>query len=210
MRRYLIPALILANVALAGGLAWLWVSPDGQVRNVRWTPPVPIKPALTDAEFPSWSADLGSFMAALDRPLFSATRKPPPKPSEAPPVVVDTLANVRILGLYSTGGTTGGAVVRSEGKVVRLKLGDTLGGWTVKEVKPVGLVMARGAEQRTLEVKMGPDLAADAPSASGGRATAGSPGAGPISEQQRVERDAANSKAAVNALRARAGMPPLP
>jgi hypothetical protein len=210
MRRYIVPALIVANVALAGGLAWMWVAPDGQLRDVRWTPPAPIKPVLTDAPFPPWTADIGSFMASLDRPLFSATRKPPPKPSEAPPVVVDTLASVRILGLYSTDAKSGGAVVRHDGKVVRLKLGDTLGGWTVKEVRPVGLVLTRGAEERTIEVKMGPDLAADAPAAPGGRAAAGNQNAAPTNEQQRVERDAANSKAAVNALRARAGMPPLP
>jgi len=209
VRRYLIPALILANVALAGGLAWLWVSPDGQVRNVRWIPPAPIKPVLTDAPLPSWSADLGSFMAALDRPLFSASRKPAPKPTDAP-VVVDTLDNVRVLGLYSNGGTSGGALVRSEGKVVRLKQGDTLRGWTVKEVRPRELVMAREDELRTLDVKMGPDLAADVPGAPGGGAAAGSGKSGVMTEQQRVVRDAAASTAAVNAMRARAGMPPLP
>ena len=210
MRRYLIPALILANVALAGGLAWQWITPAGQVRNVRWIPPAPIKPVLGDSVLPPWSADLGSFMAALDRPLFSATRKPPPKPAEAPPVVVDTLATVRVLGLYSTGGTSGGAIVRSEGKVVRLKQGDTLGGWTVKEVRPVGLVLARGAEQRTLDVKRGPDLAADVPGTPGGGAAAGSQNSAPMNEQRRVEVEAANSKAAINALRARAGMPLIP
>jgi hypothetical protein len=210
MRRYLIPGLILANLALAGGLAWQWVTPAGQVRNVRWTPPAPIKPVLTDSVLPPWNADLGSFMASLDRPLFSATRRPPPKPAEAPPVVVDTLASVRVLGLYSSGGTSGGAIVRSEGKVVRLKQGDTLGGWTVKEVRPLELVLTRGADQRTLDVKRGPDLAADVPGTPVGAAAGGSQKSGPTTEQRRVEVEAANSKAAVNALRARAGMPPIP
>ena len=210
MRRYLIPALILTNMALAGGLAWQWITPAGQVRNVRWIPPAPIKPVLGDSVFPPWSADRGSVMAALDRPLFSATRKPPPKPAEAPPVVVDTLASVRVLGLYSTGGTSGGAIVRSEGKVVRLKQGDTLGGWTVKEVRPVGLVLARGAEQRTLDVKRGPDLAADVPATPGGGAAATSQNSGVVNPQQQAQRDADNSKAAVNAIRARLGMPLIP
>lgn len=210
MRRYLIPALILTNVALAGGLAWRWIAPDGEVRDVRWIPPASIKPVLTDAVLPPWSADLGNFMAALDRPLFSATRKPPAKPAEPPPVVVDTLANVRVIGLYSSG-TSGGAVVRSEGRVVRLKQGDTLGGWTVKEVRLQELVLARGAEQRTLDVKKGPDLAAaDVPGAAGRGAAAGNQSSGPISEQRRVEIEAANSKAHMNAMRARMGLPQLP
>ena len=210
MRRFLLPFLLVATMALAGGLAWQWVTPEGELRDLRWTPPAPIKPVLTDSAFPSWSADLGSFVASLDRPLFSATRKPPQKPAEAPPVVVDTLASVRVLGLYSTGGTSGGAIVRSEGKVVRLKQGDTLGGWTVKQVRPLELVLARGTEQRTLDVKRGPDLAADVPGTPGADAAAGNQNAGPMSAQRRVEQDAANSKAAVNALRARAGMPLIP
>ena len=125
-------------------------------------------------------------------------------------VVVDTLASVRVLGLYSTGGTSGGAVVRSEGRVVRLKQGDMLGGWTVKEVRPLELVLARGAEQRRLDVKMGPDLAADVPGTPGAGAAAGSRSAGPISEQRRVEMEAANSKAHMNAMRARLGLSQLP
>lgn len=210
MRRFLIPFLLVANLALAGGLAWQWVTPEGELRNVRWTPPAPIKPVLTDSAFPTWSADLGSFVASLDRPVFSATRKPPAKAAEAPPVVVDTLASVRVLGLYSTDGKSGGAIVRSEGKVVRLKQGDTLGGWTVKEVRPLELVFARAGEKRTLDVKRGPDLAADVPGAPGGGAGAGSQSTGPMNAQRRVEQDAENSKAAVNALRARSGMPLIP
>lgn len=210
MRRFLIPLLLVANVALAGGLAWLWVTPEGELRNVRWTPPAPIKPVLTDLAVPTWSADLGSFMASLDRPLFSATRKPPAKAAEAPPVVVDALASVRVLGLYSTGGTTGGAIVRSEGKVVRLKQGDTLGGWTVKEVRPLQLVLARGGEQRTLDVKRGPDLAADVPATPGGGPAVGRQNTGALNPQQQAERDQENSKASVNAIRARLGMPLIP
>ena len=108
MRRYVIPGLVAVNILFAGLLAWQWLTPQGELRNVRWAPPAPLAPVLTDAVLPSWSADLGSFMAALDRPLFSSTRKPPAKPEEPPPVVVvvDTLANVRVLGLYSTGGTS--------------------------------------------------------------------------------------------------------
>jgi hypothetical protein len=160
MRRYLIPFLLVANLALAGILVWLWVTPQGQLRGVRWVPPAPIPPVLTDSVVPSWNADLGSFMAALDRPLFSSTRKPPAKPEPAAAVVADTQSDVRVLGLYSSG-TSGGAIVRAEGKVRRVRPGDSLGGWTVKEVRPRDLVLARGDEQRTLDVKRGPDVEPD-------------------------------------------------
>lgn len=216
MRRYLTPALLLANLVLAGFLAWLWVTPQGQLRDVRWTPPAPIKPVLTDSIVVSWSADLGSFLAALDRPLFSSTRRPPPpkpEPAAVAAVIADTLADVRILGLYSTGAQGGGgAIVRAEGKVRRVKPGDSLGGWTVKEVRPGELVMARGSEARSLDVKRGPDVVADTPTASAGP---GGPGQNPnnMAPQQLLQRqaqEANDSTARVNAMRARAGLPPLP
>jgi hypothetical protein len=155
--------------------------------------------------------DLGSFVAALDRPLFAATRRPPPKPEEAPAVVADTLGDVRILGLYSTGGTSGGGIVRAEGKIRRVRQGDVLGGWTIKEVRPHELLLARGNEERTLDVKRGPDLAADVPGAPGAGA-AGPAGSTPPGGDPGVRRqqEADASKAAVNAMRARAGMAPLP
>lgn len=206
MRRYLLTSLLIANAALAVLLAWLWVTPQGEVRSVRWTPPAPIKPVLTGPSSPPWSADLGSFMAALDRPLFSATRKPPAKPEAAIAVAADTLNDVRILGLYSNG-TAGGAIVRADGKVRRVRPGDSLGGWTIKEVRPAELVLARGEEQRSLDVKRGPDLGPD--TAATGSGGSGASGSGP-DPMERRQREANESTARVNAMRARAGLPPLP
>lgn len=205
MRRYLITSLLVANTALAVLLAWLWITPQGQLRSVRWTPPEPIKPTLTGPASPPWSADLGSFMASLDRPLFSPTRKPPPKADAALAVAADTLNEVRILGVYSTGTENGGgAIVRAEGKIRRVRPGDTLGGWTIKGVRPSELMMARGDEERSLTVKLGPDVGPDTPSA-----RSGSGSSGPDPNERRL-REANDSAARVNALRARAGMPPLP
>lgn len=210
MRRFLIPFLVVINVALLGVLAWQWVTPRGELRGVRWTPPAPIKPVLTDSGVPPWAADLGSFMAALDRPLFSSTRKPPPKPEEAAAVVADTLGDARVLGLYSSGGTSGGAIVRAEGKVRRVRPGDSLGGWTVKEVRPLELVLARGDEVRTLDVKRGPDLGVDAPAGAAPSAGGSGSGGGAGDMEQRRQREANESTNRVNAMRARAGLPPLP
>lgn len=211
MRRYLIPLVLAVDVALAFALAWQWVTPQGQLRDVRWTPPAPIKPVLTDNALPTWSADLGSFIASLDRPLFSATRKPPAKPEAVAAAAADTLGDVRVLGLYSFGDSGGGAIVRAQGKIQRLRQGDTLGGWTVKQVRPLELVLARGGESRTLDVKRGPDLGPDTPAGAGG--PAGPQNSGLVTPQQReqqAKQDADNSRAAVNALRARSGMPLLP
>jgi hypothetical protein len=211
MRRYLIPLVLAIDLALAFALAWQWVTPQGQLRDVRWTPPTPIKPVLTDNALPTWSADLGSFIGSLDRPLFSATRKPPAKPEAVAAAAADTLGDVRVLGLYSFGDSGGGAIVRAQGKIQRVRQGDALGGWTVKQVRPLELVLARGAESRTLDVKRGPDLGPDTPAGAGG--PTGPQNSGLVTPQQReqqAKQDADNSRAAVNALRARSGMPLLP
>jgi hypothetical protein len=212
MRRYLVASLVIVNLALAATLAWQWVTPQGQIRGVQWVPPAPIKPVYPDVLAPSWSADLGSFMAALDRPLFAATRKPPPKPEAAAAVVADTQADVRVLGLYSTGGTSGGAIVRADGKVRRVRPGDALGGWTVKEVRPLELLLVRGDEKRALDVRRGPDLAPDVAAEPGAAPSA--PGSSSISAGadlvKRQQQEAFESTARVNAMRARSGMPPLP
>ena len=112
-----------------------------------------------------------------------------------------------MLGLYSFGDAGGGAIVRTQGKVQRLRQGDSLGGWTVKQIRPLELVLARGGESRTLEIKRGPDVGPDTPAGAG-------PAAGGVmsgqQRQQQAQQDADNSKAAVNALRARSGMPLIP
>ena len=93
---------------------------------------------------------------------------------------------------------------------MRVKQGDTLGGWTIREVRPQELVLARGAEHRTFDVKRGPDLVPDAPATASQAPAARNQNSGPLTGQQQLERDAENSKASVNAIRARLGMPLIP
>ena len=205
IRDSVIPGLVAVNVVFAGLLTWQWVTPQGELRNVRWAPPAPIAPVLTDAVLPLWSVDLGSFMVALDRPLFSSTRKPPAKPEPPPPVPIDTLAGARVLGLYTSAGTGGGALVRLEGKPKRLRIGDDLAGWTVKEIKPLALVVARGDEIRALDLARGPDIADLPPSKDGSAA-----GQNANSATAKARLEGGDSTSRVNAMRARAGLPLLP
>lgn len=207
MRRFLFPLLLAADLFLGTVLAWQWLTPRGEWRAIWWSAPVPIKPVLSDPVLPGWNADLANFVAALDRPLFSASRRPPPvaKPDAAP--VVDPLADIRVLGLYTSGVGGGGAIVRTEGVVRRLKHGDSLGAWTVKEIVPAGLVLARGSEQRTVEIKRGPDIALDVP---GQGVSTNSSSAAVATQRQDVMQQQEETRRLVNAQRARSGRPPLP
>ena len=83
MKRSALAILVGLNVLLLGAIAWVWVTPSGTLRNMHWQSPEPVKldllsmlPALPGPG----QADTSQFLRMLDRPLFSATRRPPPPP----------------------------------------------------------------------------------------------------------------------------------
>ena len=80
--------LLLLNLILAGGLAWLWFDESGRLRDVAWTPPAALAPELAKPTKPSDLAAAGvlqtnptQYLALLERPLFAPDRRPPPPPT---------------------------------------------------------------------------------------------------------------------------------
>ncbi len=87
--------------------------------------------------------------ATRDRPLFAPSRRPPPPP--APPVVrsVEVAApvpapSVLLLGIVAEA-SGARAMVRTDGseKVVRARVGDEIGGWTVTQIEPRRLFLSK-------------------------------------------------------------------
>ena len=80
---------------------------------------------------------LGAYPETTARPLFSATRRPPPKPEPerapaAPPPIPDGL---RLVGLMQNGLGSGRALVRAgEAQGTWISEGDTIEGWTVHRI----------------------------------------------------------------------------
>ena len=153
MRRYALQILLLVNAALALVLLWLWVLPDGSLRNVLWQPPEARKTDLANM-LPALpgvgSADTSQFIAMLDRPLFSMTRRPPPPPpppqAEAP---VDNLSTARLTGVFHGAGA-GGIIINIAGKDRRVRLNEAIDGWTVQAIQERNVTFARGGNTRTL------------------------------------------------------------
>lgn len=154
MKRHALRVLLLLNAGLALLLLWMWVSPDGAIRNIHWQPPeprkvdleglVPVVPAVG-------STDTRAFVAMLDRPLFSGTRRPPPPPpppaaNEPPP---DNLSSARLSGVYSGEGQ-GGVIIQVAGKQRRLRLNDNVDGWVLTSIQDRVVTFGRGGEVRTL------------------------------------------------------------
>jgi len=208
-----LPVLALAAVCagLAAALAWVWVGTDGRLRGVNWSPPPPVAPAVPAVTpAPAPAPALTQYVATLERPLFSPTRRPPPPPAAPPPP--DPLDDVQVLGVYGAG-DHGGALLRRRGEVRRVPLGGDFGGWTLGEARGSELVLRRGEESRTLQVQRQIAAAADA----GAAAAAASPAAGtpaaaahPNPQAQRDLEMVRQRVREMNRLRARMGLPPLP
>jgi hypothetical protein len=90
--------------------------------------------------------------ATRDKPLFSPTRRPPPKPvapvarQEPPPPPPPPPPSVVVLGIVSENGD-GRAAIRAGGKgdkVIRVRAGDDVSGWKVDRVEPRRLVLTQG------------------------------------------------------------------
>ena len=89
------------------------------------------------------------FVVTLERPLFSPSRRPVPK---APPQPVDTLADVAIVGIWGDG-AQGGVIARIGQQQKRVRVGEPLADWTLKEVQTQGATLTRGKETRSLPIR---------------------------------------------------------
>lgn len=208
--------LIGLNLIGVAGLVGLWLTPEGQLRNVRWEVPAQVRPSFASVNVATLNtahSATASFVAALDRPVFSPTRRPPPaKPVEAAP---DPLANIQLMGIYGTS-SGGGILARIDGKSRRVGVQEQIGPWTLSKIEDRTVTLVRNDESRTLVLEKAkprpqalppvfgantqPDQAAPPPP--------GAPTAN-VSESQRLQDDARERLARRNAARAKLGLAPV-
>ena len=223
MRRWTLSLLALLVLGLIAALAWLWLRPDGRGAALRWQPPAPLRPALdSPPALPVPDVDLGRYVATLDRPLFVPSRRPPPlpPPASAPAMVVDTPPDLHVLGLYgrraegegAAGSGSGGMIARVDGQVKRVRIGESVGRWTLKALRPGEAVLALGDTERVYPLRRpAPDepAATTADNARPSYAPVARPAAANLQMQRRID-DAKQSFRRVDAPRARSGLPLSP
>lgn len=227
MRRHVTLMLALLCVLLALALAAMWFDSNGRLRNASWQPPEPRQPDFAGIApaLPSQApAEASQFVAILERPLFSPNRRPPPvatavAPTAAPPPPpVDPLANVQLLGLYSGKGS-GGIIAKVDGKARRLALKERIGDWTISSIEQREVTLTRSGETRVLTLSSKPVHPPDQPAPLQIRGSTAPPqppapanastDPAPSVQQQMQEHERARL-ARRNALRAKAGLPPVP
>jgi len=153
-RQHALWLLLALNLLLALEAAHLWVNRQGQLRDWHWHEPVAQQITLDKINLPRGAAggeaDLSRFVQVLDRPLFTATRRPPPPPPPPPPPKpVDPLADFELVGLVEQG-AEGSVLAKQGGKVRRFHVGDAVGEWRLAAVKGRDVVFKNGAESRTI------------------------------------------------------------
>ncbi|KAF5297237.1 hypothetical protein FQA39_LY19271 [Lamprigera yunnana] len=156
MKRYIGSILIAVNVVLAVALAWLWLKPNGELKNTHWQAPRAQKSNL-DGVVPHLgkpqAMNQSQFLAMLDRPLFSITRRPPPPPpppaAEVPPPPPDYLSEAVLTGMYfSRDGKSGGNQLYSrKGQIAALARRSSMADAQLRSGQPC-LLHARAAKPR--------------------------------------------------------------
>ena len=225
MKQRIVRILIALSLVLLLALARLWLGADGTPRNVHWQPPELHKPDFASMIPPLPQpdpADLNRFVATLERPLFSPSRRPPPPPPPpvvaAPPPPPDPLANVHLFGVFAGSEGTGGIIARVEGKPRRIYINEAIGAWTLKSIDKRNATLVRGDETRVLTLVHARGAVPVAPGAQAGVSAptdaAGVPpiaAAPPTGAVQRPDvADLVRDRTALrNAARAKAGLPPL-
>jgi general secretion pathway protein N len=121
---------------------------------------VPMQPPSTGN--PLWAKPLNRLTATRERPLFAPTRRPPavaaaPQPVVAPPPppkpVEPEKPQLSLLGTVAGGREKIGLFVDSATKsVVRLKAGEIHKGWTLRDVNPREVELARGLDTAVLSM----------------------------------------------------------
>ena len=155
MKKYTLHVLVALNLLLAAGLAGMWIGPDGRLRNVHWQAPSPQTTDFTAmaSALPAIApADTRQFIAMLERPLFSPTRRPPPPPPQAtekPPE--DNISTAQLAGVFYGNGE-GGIIVQMAGKPRRVRLNETVEGWTLTTVQDRSVTFTKGGQTHVLQL----------------------------------------------------------
>ena len=225
MKHYGIRLFLVLAAVLSAFLGWLWVGADGNLRNTAWQAPAPMAPDLGGeaVHLPAAkSEDASMFMATLDRPLFSPSRRPaPPAPKEGDAKTApDPLASLHLYGLYTTEQGSSGMLARVDGQVRRIGVNEVLGGWTLHSVREREreVTLTRDGEERVISLAISrPPQPGKAPAA--GAASAASVSAGTVApssaagaavdrrqEMQQAQRERLSRR---NELRAKAGAQPI-
>lgn len=127
--------------------------------------PAPAPAAEEQADQPFGLPPIQNFREMVERPLFMDTRRPGPEgPDEPPPPPPSTPMVLKLMGVVWTPTGKLALMTDAKGKYKRLKLNDTLDGWTLVELGSDRVGMTQGDKRETVTLlKKRPKLPPGAP-----------------------------------------------
>ncbi|WP_051236194.1 hypothetical protein [Ottowia thiooxydans] len=176
MNRRVTSLLLGINLLLAIALGLLWAGFGGANR---WEPPKAQPPNLDDARaalLRPHPESAAAFAQIVERPLFTAGRRPPPPPApeaapSAPVVPPIELDKVKMFGTINGPGLRG-VLAEVEGKSRFVRSGEQIGEWTLRRVRSNEAVFEKGDEERVVPLPLAagaaPKTAAASPTATPG------------------------------------------
>lgn len=135
-----------------------------RIRDDLQRPPEMPEPSASGSETPDRDIEIPElpgydpppierFAAALDRPLFSADRRPPPDGQPTAAVVEDRSLSATLQGiLFAGSGSVALLTAVGESAPVRVSQGEVFLGWKLLEIHPDNVVFGRDDETVTLEL----------------------------------------------------------
>lgn len=134
----------------------------GAVRPIARPAPATSTPAPRGN--PLWSVPLSVLTGTQERPIFSATRRPPPRavaaaPAEQPqapppPKPVEGPPPLMLVGaVVGEGDAIAILVNRTDQKIIRLRQGESLNGWSLAAVQPREVTLKQGDRSAVLALQ---------------------------------------------------------
>jgi general secretion pathway protein N len=148
----------------------------GNLKPLAGSKPIATRPPVSGN--PLWSVPLAVLTATQERPIFSASRRPPPRAVAGPrvePVIVPVAsapAEIEHPPLALIGAVVGVSdaiavfLDRTNQAVVRLRPGETHSGWELSSVLPREVTLKKADQVEVLALKR-PDASPDAAASSG-------------------------------------------
>jgi len=113
---------------------------------------------------PLWAVPFSALTVTQERPIFSASRRPPPRAVAAspveevaappPPTPAEAPPPLLLVGaVVGEGDAIAILVNRTDQSVVRLRQGDTLGGWSLTSVQPREVTFKQGDRSEVLALQ---------------------------------------------------------
>ena len=152
MPRAFIVLLLTASAVAVALLAVLWLG-----EREGWSPPAAqrLSPeSLTPVSITGPAPTPSGHTEQVNRPLFSATRRPPPEQPLAEAAMSPAESSMTVVGLFRSGSQEG-AIVRTEEGVARVPVGGSLGAFQLQAIALDRAIFVRGGREYALELKRG-------------------------------------------------------